>query len=628
MKIFRIAGITLSLTLTTSLAVAADDSPGGDGFNFTWNGYVRSETAFRDSGEGNPNNQVTNPFNGVPVTRQGLGATDTVIRNGGTASNDINMQLIRLELDTAMKFNSNLTLQAKLRAVADPGWYDQFSPSAVNSQAVGYLYGKPNYFVYDVQGNSHPQPLEWTGQNYQIDFPALFLEYNKGPLDVRLGNQQIAWGQAIFFRVLDVVDGLDLRRHSALDFASEEFSDKRIPALGIRSTYQISDGWLADAFVQKFQPSVVPNPNTAYNVVPSQFTIVDGYNDYKSRLDYGLRIKGSVGDLGLQGIAVRRYNPDGLYHWTASGVNRDLPGAPGSGKILQSTPFEVDPTGVQSAQEWYYYAGETRLNGVDALSASVNYSPAAALIGAFPINQANCAAFLPAGAANHANNSHSADAYNCAMKELNSFFQASGGLRGWLRRDYAEETDLGGGASYVVSSTPGSPLDQLIINVEATYVPNRSFTNPSLAGDYIQKNEWTTALVMEKYQRFSASFPATYMVFQWMHKTQSDLFGRYLGGMGGSTTEVAPGYKNGWDGLAFGLQQPFPNLIWRFDLSALYDTHGGLLVQPAVRWKPNGKLTVEAFYTYLNGTLGEPNNNVISTIAFAKEATLRVGYQF
>jgi hypothetical protein len=281
MKILRIAGITLSLTLITSLAVAADDSTGGGGFNFTWNGYVRSETAFRDSGEGNPNNQVTNPFNGVPVTRQGLGATDTVIRNGGTASNDINMQLIRLELDTAMKFNSNLILQAKLRAVADPGWYDQFSPSAVNSQAVGYLYGKPNYFVYDVQGNSHPQPLEWTGQNYQIDFPALFLEYNKGPLDVRLGNQQIAWGQAIFFRVLDVVDGLDLRRHSALDFASEEFSDKRIPALGIRSTYQISDGWLADAFVQKFQPSVVPNPNSPYNVIPSQFTIVDGYNDYK-----------------------------------------------------------------------------------------------------------------------------------------------------------------------------------------------------------------------------------------------------------------------------------------------------------------------------------------------------------
>jgi len=120
MKILRIAGITLSLALTASLAVAADDSTGGGGFNFTWNGYVRSETAFRDSGEGNPNNQVTNPFNGVPVARQGLGATDTVIRNGGSASNDINMQLIRLELDTAMKFNSNLTLQAKLRAVADP----------------------------------------------------------------------------------------------------------------------------------------------------------------------------------------------------------------------------------------------------------------------------------------------------------------------------------------------------------------------------------------------------------------------------------------------------------------------------------------------------------------------------
>ncbi len=632
MKYARMAWTGLGLALLVPLACAADNGGsqgGGDGFNFSYNGFVRSETSFRDNPNENPYNQGGDPFNGVPVQRVGLGKTDVVVRNGVPVSNTINLQQFRLEFDTQTKFNSNLTLQAKLRAIVDPGLYDEFDPAKVNSQAVGQLYGKPNYFTFDVQGLSHPDPLEWTGKNYMLDFPALFLEYNDGPLDVRVGNQQIAWGQAIFFRVLDVVDGLDLRRHQALDFASEEFSDKRVPALALRTTYQLSESWLLDAYLQKFQPSIVPNPNTPYNVIPAQFTVTDGYADYNHRFDYGFRVKGSVGDIGLQGIAVRRYNPDGYYHWTESRVNRDLPGAPGSGALLYNTPFEVDPTGVQSAQEWYYYAGNTRLSGVGALNGSITGFPSAALIGAFPVNAANCAPFLADGAHNQADNPLSRDAYNCASKELNSFFQASGGLRGHIRRDYREETDLGVGGSYVITSTPGSLTDQLIINVEATYVPDRSFTNISLAYDPIVKSEWTTAVVLEKYQRFSASFPATYVVFQWEHKTQSDLFGRYLGGQGGSIGAVAPGYKDGWNGIALGVQQPLPNLIWRFDLSALYDPRGGILVQPAVRWKPNGKFTVEAFYSYLNGHFGGvPNNNIVSTIEYDREFTVRAGYQF
>jgi hypothetical protein len=184
-----------------------------------------------------------------------------------------------------------------------------------------------------------------------------------------------------------------------------------------------------------------------------------------------------------------------------------------------------------------------------------------------------------------------------------------------------------------VSAKPGSILDQLIINLEASYVPDRTFTNPSLSQDYVHKPEVTTALVMEKYQRFSPSFPATYLVFQWMHKTQSDLFGRYLGGMGGSENQVASGYGGGWNALAFAFQQPFPSLVWRFDFAALYDTKGGILVQPAVRWKPSGGVTVEAFYNYLNGRLGGngssgSNNNIMGTLDFADEVGVRLGYQF
>ena len=84
-------------------------------------------------------------------------------------------------------------------------------------------------------GGEHSNPLEWTGENYQIYLPAAILNYHDGGLNVRIGNQQIAWGQALFLRTFDVPNGLDLRRHLILDRGLEEYSDKRVPMLSIRS---------------------------------------------------------------------------------------------------------------------------------------------------------------------------------------------------------------------------------------------------------------------------------------------------------------------------------------------------------------------------------------------------------
>jgi hypothetical protein len=449
-----------------------------------------------------------------------------------------------------------------------------------------------------------------------VDFPAMFLEYNHGPLNLRLGNQQIAWGQAIFFRVLDIPDGLDFRRHSVLDYVPEEFSDKRVPALSLRLSYQMGQNWLLDSFAEKFQPTVYPNPNTPYNVIASQFTIHDLYQQYDNKLNFGLRMKGDVDGIGLQGVLARRYNPDGVYRWTASGVNRDIPGIPGSGAALQGTPFEVDSSGVWSASEWFSYAGQARLNGVTGLNSAVNnFQPFTGALGAVAVPN-----------------------YAFASQELNQFFQLAGGallgmnnagLRGHLAREYREETNIGGGVSKVFSGAPGSWTDQLIANVEVLYTPDRIFTDPSLDVNFLRKNETIAALVLEKYQRFSSSLPATYLVGQVLYRSQSDLFGRYLGGYGGSATEEAPGKSGGYKAVALAIQQPFPNLIWRADLAVLYDTGGGLLVQPGVRWKPNGTFTVEAFYNYVNGRLnGNPTNNALSTASYVKELTLRIGAQF
>ena len=425
------------------------------------------------------------------------------------------------------------------------------------------------------EGKNHPNPLEWGGQNYLINLPALFLDYQDGPLNVRIGNQQIAWGQAIFFRVLDVPDGLDLRRHSLLDFASEEFSDKRVPALAIRTSYQINDDWLVDAYFQKFQPTVYGNPNTQYNAIASQFTVHDLYGNFDSKFSYGMRFKGTVGDLGVQAIAARRYNPDGVFRWTRSpastAIFRACPAlawccrTPRSRSIRPASGRPMNGSPTQAA---------SRLNGVTGLNAAVSEFPAAALLGAFVVP-------TPDGPQS---------GYDLAAVQLNTFFalaggylegRSEGGLRGHIAREYRAETNLGGGLSYVINGEPGSLLDQLIINFEALYTPDRTFTDPSLRQAFLKQSEFTTALVVEKYQRFFTSVPATYLVAQWLHKTRSDLFGRSLRGQGGDQQTVAPGVSGGYDAVVFAMQQPFPQLIWRADLAVLYDTQGGVLIQPA-----------------------------------------------
>ena len=599
-------------------------------------GFLRSDTAFSTSGAEDPFNQRGNIYNGVPVQRVSPLFTDTATRNGVPAHNTINLQQFRAEALGEWHINDNLTATARVRSVFDGGWYDAFDPAAVGSQAVGRLYGKPDYFRYDAQGSSHPNPLEWSGTNYLVYFPALFLDYNSGPFDVRAGMQQIAWGQAIFFRVLDVPDGLDLRRHSALDYASEEFSDKRVPAPAVRVGYQITDDILADGFVQKFQPTVYGNPETQYNIIPDQFTVHDRYSEfnYSNKLSYGMRFKGNFGQFGWQAMAVRRYNPDGVFRWTQSNVNKGLPTTAlngglnplgiavnasnianngGSGKALAGTPFEASPGGVYSANEWFHYAGMVRLDGIQGLNAAVNdFSASTRQVFASPVQN-----------------------YQQAVDELNTFFVASGGdLRGHIERDYFQETVLGGGLSYVTEGEPGSILDQLIINVEGSYTPSRVYTSPTLGKNFLPQNDWVGALVLEKYYRFSDAFPATYFVLQYMHRTRDDLFGRSLRGYGGTdtysndTTSAVPGITNA-NYVVFAFQQPFPQDIYRVGFATLYDPKGSILVQPGLQYKPNGHWSVDGFYTYINDRLGSnPNNTLLGGLGFANEFTIRIGYQF
>ena len=133
----------------------------------------------------------------------------------------------------------------------------------------------------------------------------------------------------------------------------------------------------------------------------------------------------------------RRYNPDGTFRWTQSGVHKPLgPRIRGHGRGLWRRPLtnRTRPACTRPG-EWFTFAGLARLDGVNGLNASIAEFPAAQALGAVL-----------------------APDYTFAAQELDLFFRLSGGLRGHIAREYHRESLFGVGFGYVFNGAPGVPF--------------------------------------------------------------------------------------------------------------------------------------------------------------------------
>lgn len=645
--------------------------------DFSYGGFIRNENAISITSEENPNNQRGNLFNGKPVERRGsfvaLPETfqDTVVRPVPQSDTTINLEYVRGELQSTLTLFDNLKFNMTARALYDPNIYnDQFNlDDTRTANPVGTLNrNKANQFEYrydsgrvlaaTAENPSEPQdrsndafearqvaklqaeegssPLEWASDDYMLDFPRLYLDYQNGPLLVRIGNQQIAWGDLIFFRLLDVANGLDLRRHQILDFAFEEFSDKRIPSLGVRTSYRlplrgVTNGvmgdWEVDAYVQRFRASIFPNPNTTYNVIPAQFTVHDEFDRFDNEFNYGVKLRGAFGPVDLQLMANRRYNHWGVFQWTDADVVRGLEpqgpagigalGAPFEGLFggqLADGNLEVDPTGVTSAKEFRTYAALARLDHHAATNAFLENFPALQEIGGQPTSD-------PAE----------------QEQQQDFFFQLSGGLRGHITREYYRENNFGFGIGYkFIGPSDSIIFDEFDIDFEVKYTPDRKFTPLNLSpidSEIIEEDEYEIGLTLQKFLRYSATFPSAITIFQYLHRSESDIFNRHLSGFGADPNkdkpeDRLPTGRSSFDAIVLAVQQPGPNRIFRFDFAALYDVKGGLLLQPSFRWKYNRAITLQIFANYIDTISGNPTENALSTVDFADEVTTRIEYQF
>ncbi|MCZ4303433.1 DUF1302 family protein [Zoogloeaceae bacterium G21618-S1] len=588
--------------VATSAMAAACLSGTGTALAADWSasGFIRQEVAVKTSGDSNINNQQGNTYNGVTVANTGLFGGNITRPDSHTKDNTFNLFQTRFELNVDGRLSDNWSAHFKLRGIAD------------EIGRVEDAFDNRNTFEQEFYATTKATPLEANGKDWMLDLPVAYADYSSGPLWLRFGNQQIAWGEALFFRVADVPNGLDLRRHSVLGVAAEEYSDSRVPSLGIRGSYRVTDDWEVEGFAQKFQASVVPGANSPYNPIPAQFTIQErpGFDDARNKWNFGARLKGKVGDFDVHAFAVRRNNPDGVYKWTL---------ANGAGTLAGSAFQGGTNTGVFSAAEWYSYAAATRLDGLGALETALNEFPGTVGLGANAV-AAGCGAPSSAVGAIRVDKASG----GCI---LDTFF-TTGSLRGHLVREFPRETVLGFGINHVFEGEPDSLMDQLIGRFELSYTPNKKFTNPTLSRHYIENDETQFAFIAEKYHKFSNSVPATYMVAQWLHKSASDLFGRSLVGVNNVAGERPNGQSGGFNAVAFALQQPSPTLAWRFDMTVLTDLKGGWLFQPGVKWKPNQDFQLDVYANVLKSYGAQDNRNFAQGLEYANEVFARATISF
>jgi hypothetical protein len=133
---------------------------------------------------------------------------------------------------------------------------------------------------------------------------------------IRMGRQQIVWGEMVSARILDIVNPLDMSWH--FKWEPEEFENIRIPQWMLRAVYDLDTqwaSWLEDLYIEGFwnPGDIVPtnnpqigNPyrqNYQYEYDPNDANHWGGiwqtteYNDRRGENEYGFRLGYKIGQI-------------------------------------------------------------------------------------------------------------------------------------------------------------------------------------------------------------------------------------------------------------------------------------------------------------------------------------------
>jgi hypothetical protein len=161
---------------------------------------------------------------------------------------------------------------------------------------------------------------------YDSDLREFFVDVTWGDWHMRAGKQQIVWGEALGFRMSDIINPLDYSWH----YIFPDWEDIRIPMWGLNLAHKFTEKytlelvWLPGAFDTGFVPTKFGNAGTHWGPKGYGQLFLDSIKDSVpdndiSNSEFGLRLKALVGpwDTSLFWFYSRNDNPMFEPDWLA-----------------------------------------------------------------------------------------------------------------------------------------------------------------------------------------------------------------------------------------------------------------------------------------------------------------------
>ncbi len=201
----------------------------------------------------------------------------------------------------------------------------------------------------------------------------LYADLTLGPLWLRMGKQQIVWGEMFGWRIMDTINPLDLSWHFRLE--PEEFQHIRIPQWSIRAVYNIEQNaisWLRDLYIEGFLnpgdvfPNRNPDPGAPFRFSPYKTYDVLNQEDHYGDEEFGFRLGYRIGDVAGTLNYLKQYSQTGIWQYTGQDAGT-IPGPPfGPPGDLPSPPW---PPG--SFNNFYY---DVEYPKTDIYGMTLNYA--------------------------------------------------------------------------------------------------------------------------------------------------------------------------------------------------------------------------------------------------------------
>lgn len=208
---------------------------------------------------------------------------------------------------------------------------------AINDHTYMWQSGKSRYNTTPWTDERHGWDMRsgYDDDNYVMDIWETWVNIETDLLWIRLGKQQIAWGDLPGIRIADKINPLDKSWH--LTNEPEEYENVRIPEWSARMYFTLPEtmtGPFNEVFIDMFynpfdlHPDIQPAPGSPYMNAYSQGAPQpdSDFNDMRSEDEYGIRVGCNIGDFQGTFSFMSMFNDAPV--WDTNGAPID--NAPGS----------------------------------------------------------------------------------------------------------------------------------------------------------------------------------------------------------------------------------------------------------------------------------------------------------